>query len=242
MVLYRGRSKSQRLAEIEAVTRNRRSMDERTSRNVEASYDRVAREYAEHFYGELQGKPLDRELLDRFAERLRNAGPVCDLGCGPGQAARYLRDRGVEMHGIDLSPGMVAEARRLSPDIPFSQGNMLALDSKDGAWAGIAAFYAIVHLLPEEIPRAFAEMKRVLRPGGLLLLAFHVGEEVIHRDDMWGREVDLDFRFFLSEDIEAALRSAGFEVEEVHVREPYPKIEYPSRRTYILARTILEDR
>ncbi len=212
-------------------------MDERTSQDVEASYDRVAREYAEHLYGELEGKLLDRELLDRFAERLRNAGPVCDLGCGPGQIARYLRDRGVEVHGIDLSPGMVAEAQRLNPDIPFSRGDMLALDSKDGAWAGIAAFYAIVHLLPEQIPQAFAEMKRVLRPGGLLLLAFHVGEEIIHRDELWGQEVDLDFRFFLPEDIEAALRSAGFEIDKVHIREPYPEVEHPSRRAYILART-----
>lgn len=201
-----------------------------------ASYDRVAREYAEHLYGELAGKPFDREILDRFAARLGNTGPVCDLGCGPGQIARYLRDHGVEARGIDLSPGMVAEARRLNPDIPFSQGDLLALDSKGGAWAGIAAFYSIVHLSMEEIPRAFAEMKRVLRPGGLLLLAFHVGEETVHRDELWGREVNLDFRFFLPEDIEAALRSAGFEIEEVHVREPYPEVEHPSRRAYILAK------
>lgn len=200
------------------------------------SYDRVAREYAEHLYGELAGKPFDREILDRFAARLGNAEPVCDLGCGPGQIARYLRDRGVEVRGIDLSPGMVAEARRLNPDIPFWQGDMLALDSKDGAWAGIAAFYSIVHLSREEIPRAFAEMKRVLRPGGLLLLAFHVGEETVHRDELWGREVNLDFRFFLVEDVEAALRAAGFEIEEVHVREPYPGVEHPSRRAYILAK------
>jgi SAM-dependent methyltransferase len=211
-------------------------MDERTSHEVKASYDRIAREYAEHLYGELQGKPFDREILDRFATRLRNAGTVCDLGCGPGQIARYLRDRDVEASGIDLSPGMVAEARRLNPDIPFWQGDMLALDSKDGTWAGIAAFYAIVHLSGEEIPRAFAEMKRVLQPGGLLLLAFHAGEETVHRDELWGREVDLDFHFFLPEDIEAALRAAGFGIEEVHVREPYPDVEYPSRRAYILAR------
>jgi SAM-dependent methyltransferase len=204
--------------------------------DLEASYDNIAREYAENLYGELAGKPFDREILDRFAARLQSAGPVCDLGCGPGQIARYLRDRNVEASGIDLSPGMVAEARRLNPDIPFEQGDMLTLDSKDGAWAGIAAFYSIVHLSGEEIPRAFAEMKRVLRPGGLLLLAFHVGEETVHRDELWDREVNLDFHFFLPEDIEAALRAAGFEIEEAHVREPYPDVEHPSRRAYILAR------
>jgi SAM-dependent methyltransferase len=204
--------------------------------DLKKSYDNVAREYAENLYGELAGKPFDREILDRFAARVGNAEPVCDLGCGPGQIARYLRDRGVEVRGIDLSPGMVAEARRLNPDIPFWQGDMLALDSKDGTWAGIAAFYAIVHLSKEEIPRAFAEMKRVLCPGGLLLLAFHVGEETVHRDELWGQEVNLDFHFFLSEDIETALRAGGFEIEEAHVREPYPDVEHPSRREYILAR------
>ena len=65
-------------------------------RDTARSYDEVADESVAHIYGELRDKPLDRELLDRFADALRGGGPVCDVGCGPGHVARYLHDRGVE--------------------------------------------------------------------------------------------------------------------------------------------------
>ena len=67
-------------------------MAEQKTSEVQASYDRVAGEYARHIYDELRHKPLDRQLLDRFADRVKGAGVTCDLGCGPGQVARYLHD------------------------------------------------------------------------------------------------------------------------------------------------------
>jgi SAM-dependent methyltransferase len=114
------------------------------------SYDTIADEYARRIYHELDGKPADRTILDRFAGRLKGRGLVCDMGCGPGQIARYLAGRGLDMIGVDLSPGMVARARALNPDIPFYTGNMLALEQPDAAWAGIAAFYAIIHISPSK--------------------------------------------------------------------------------------------
>src|ERR1700678_3724035 len=107
---------------------------------VQKTYDDLSAEYAVHVAGELAGKPLDRRLLDRFAEQVRGAGPVCDLGCGPGHVARYLHDCGVDVAGIDLSPGMVEQARKLHPGIAFRVGDMLALDVGDGAFAGVVAF------------------------------------------------------------------------------------------------------
>ena len=112
-------------------------MDTETTNNLKASYDRIAPQYVEHIYGELAHKPLDRALLDRFADAVRSHGQVCDMGCGPGHVARYLHERGVDVLGMDLSPGMVAEARRLNPGIAFHEGSMLALDEADNAWAGI---------------------------------------------------------------------------------------------------------
>src|SRR6267142_5110754 len=92
--------------------------------DIQRSYDSVAQEYADEIYAELADKPFDRGLLDRFAKRV-GRGRVCDLGCGPGQSARYLRDRGVDVFGLDLSAGMLAQARRLNPEIEFVQGSML---------------------------------------------------------------------------------------------------------------------
>src|SRR4051794_18047090 len=148
--------------------------------HVEGSYDRVAEEYALRISGELEHKPLDRQWLDRFAAEVKGSGPVCDLGCGPGHVARYLHDRGVQVTGLDVSPAMVEQARRLNPSIAFRQGNMLALDVENGTWGGIAAFYSIIHVPRARVAVALAEMHRVLRPDGLLLLAFHVGDETVH--------------------------------------------------------------
>ncbi len=204
--------------------------------DVQGSYDRVAEEYARRIFGELEHKPFDCQLLDRFAAAVKGLGPACDLGCGPGHLARYLHERGLEVVGVDLSPVMVGLARRLNPGIEFRQGNMLSLDIEEGAWGGIAAFYSIIHIPRTEVSAALAEMKRVLRPGGLLLLAFHVGGETVHLDEWWGHPVSVDFQFFRPEDMANLLRAAGFEIEEILEREPYPQVEHQSRRAYIFAR------
>jgi SAM-dependent methyltransferase len=204
--------------------------------DLQTSYDRVAAEYVLRIFDELKHKPIDRELLDQFAARMRGCGPACDMGCGPGQVARYLRERGVEVCGVDLSPVMVEHARRLNPEIEFTQGNMLSLDVDDEAWAGIAAFYSIIHIPRDELVLAFQELKRVLRPGGLLLLAFHIGDTVVHMDEWWGQPVSVDFAFYPPEEIVGYLRTAGFVVEGVYEREPIPDVEHQSRRAYLFAR------
>lgn len=204
--------------------------------NLQDSYDRVAETYAERIFDELSAKPLDRQLLDRLAESAGGIGPICDLGCGPGQVTRYLHARGVEACGVDLSAGMVEQARRLNPGIPFVQGDMLALDIADETWGGIAAFYSLIHVPQTELGQAIGEMYRVLRPRGLALVAFHVGEETKHLDEWFGEPVSVDFFFFRSQEIKERLSAAGFVIEDVIEREPYPDVEHPSRRAYIYAR------
>ena len=210
---------------------------EQKTGEVQTGYDRVAEEYARHLYDELQHKALDRELLDRFADQVRGKGLICDLGCGPGQVARYLHDKKVEVCGVDLSPGMIAEARWLNRDIEFSQGDMLALPVADESWAGIAGFYAIVNFPPSDLAAVTREMRRVLRPGGSVLLSFHIGKQIEHVSDLWGCAVSLDFYFFGVAQVTAELRAAGFKINEVVKRGPYaPEVEYQSRRAYVFAR------
>ena len=211
-------------------------MDQQKIIDAQATYDTIAEEYVRRIFDELRHKPLDCQLLDRFAGEVRETGPVCDLGCGPGHVARYLFDRGVQVIGVDLSPNMVEQAKRLNPDIPFQQGNMLALTTENEAYAGIVAFYSIIHTPREEVVAALLEFKRVLRPGGILLLAFHVGDEVIHLDEWWGKQVSIDGIFFQPDEMQGYLRAAGFEVEETIERPPYEEVEYQSRRAYIFAR------
>ena len=204
--------------------------------DVQAGYDRVAEEYASRIYGELAHKPFDRGLLDRFAESVRGRGVVCDLGCGPGQVARYLYDRGAEACGMDLSVGMIECARRLNPGIEFHAGDMRALPTADNSWAGIAAFYAIVNLSADDVARALTEMVRVLIPGGRLLMAFHVGDDTSQVEGLWDSGAALEFHMFRVSTIADLIRRAGFEIDEVVERQPYaPDVEYQSRRAYIFA-------
>jgi SAM-dependent methyltransferase len=211
------------------------TMDRKTEQ-LRDSYDRLARPYADNLFDELSHKPLDRALLDVFAEEMRGKGPVVDVGCGPGQVARYLRERGVSVSGLDLSPGMVALAARLTPEVAFREGSILALPEADGAWAGCTAFYAIVHFDPAELRRAARELARVLRPSGLLLLGFHEGTERVHRDELFGVAVDLDFVFWKTASVERELVEAGFVIEARLERAPYVGHEHPSHRAYLFAR------
>jgi SAM-dependent methyltransferase len=202
----------------------------------QVSYDTVAYEYTRRIFDELQHKPLDRQLLDRFADAVRDVGPACDIGCGPGQIARYLHERGVHVCGVDISPNMVEQARRLTPAIEFRQGDMRRLEEADGTWAGITALFSIIHVSRDDLTRVLVELRRVLRPNGLLLLSFHIGDDSMHLEEWWGYKVCIDFFFFQSEEVASYLRAAGFEIEEIIEREPYPEIEHQSRRGYIFAR------
>jgi SAM-dependent methyltransferase len=212
-------------------------VNDNLTQSIRDSYDRLADAYARQYFNELESKPLDRELLNRFASEVRRGGEVCDMGCGPGHIAGYLSQMGTRVFGLDLSPRMLEQARQLNPDIPFRQGNMLALDIPDGTLAGIVAFYAIVNMPQESVLIAFREMKRVLEPGGAFLLSFHIGDKILQPDELLGQPIAMDFFFFQPSTIRQYLEAAGFEIEQIIEREPYaPEVEYQSRRAYIFAR------
>jgi ubiquinone/menaquinone biosynthesis C-methylase UbiE len=200
---------------------------------VRRSYDTVAEEYATRLHDELAGKPLDRALLGALVEQAES--PIADLGCGPGHVAAWLADKGVRTVGIDLSEGMVETGRRRFPEVEFRQGDLLDLPAEDEEFGAAVALYTVIHLEPDDLPRAFQEARRVLRPSGLLLVSFHVGEEVRHLDEWWGHDVDVDFHFLDPTHIAGLLEAAGFTVEMRMTRANYPH-EVETSRSYLLAR------
>lgn len=198
------------------------------------SYDAVAGAYADGLRDELAGKPLDRALLTALIEQAPAGTIIGDLGCGPGHVTGWMAAHGATATGIDLSAGMIEVARREQPGIDFRVGDLLSLPAADGEFGAVVAFYSIIHLAPGELPAALAEMHRVVRPGGLALLAFHIGTEVRHFSDWLGHDVDVDFRFYEPADVAARLETAGFTVQARLERRAYPA-EVDTRRAYLLA-------
>ena len=152
--------------------------------DIRTSYDTVAVSYAELV---VDGADWENEAFDLLAKLVAGSGrTVLDVGCGPGRTTGSLAARGLRVVGIDLSPGMIEVARRDHPALDFRVGSMTALDLPDGSVAGIVAWWSIIHLPREVVPQAFAEFHRVLAPGGVLLLGFHVGTESTHKTSGYG--------------------------------------------------------
>ncbi len=204
-----------------------------TQDEVRESYDTLAAEYALRLCHELEGKPYDLHLLRRFAEAVA-PGPVCDLGCGPGHVTSHLVSLGLDARGVDLSPAMIAEARRRHPSLDFQVGDMLDLELPTESFGGVVALYSIIHFERRILPQALREMHRVLRPGGQVLTSFHKGQGELHEDHVLDTHVSLDCTLFEPEEVARAMEEAGLSVAEITVRRPYDA-EYPTQRAYILA-------
>ncbi|MEV8097605.1 class I SAM-dependent methyltransferase [Kitasatospora sp. NPDC085879] len=146
--------------------------------DTRTSYDTVAAAYAEQVRHLLDETPHERAALALFAELVRAGvgGPVADLGCGPGRITAHLRHLGVDAFGIDLSPGMIEVARRDHPGLRFAVGSMTDLDLADASTAGLVAWYSLIHVPDDGIGSVLAHFRRVLRPGGPLLIGYHVGD------------------------------------------------------------------
>lgn len=191
--------------------------------DTRTSYDTDASGYAEQVRGLLDGMPWLRASLTLFAELVRDVGggPVADVGCGPGYVSGYLHDAGADVFGIDLSPEMVAIARRDYPHLHFEVGTMTDLDLADASVAGIVAFWSVIHVPDHAMPGVCAEFRRVLRPQGPLLVGFHVGDETEHTSEgCTGRAINVNTHYRRPSKVRGWLRDAGFTTEAELVMRP----------------------
>lgn len=187
------------------------------------TYDTVAADYQRLLKTELQGNPWDRGILGAFAGLAAPlGGSVLDLGCGTGRIAGFLAGQGLEVHGIDLSPGMIAVARAEYPGLDFSVGSLENLEAGDGSHAGVLAWYSIIHAPVEALPGIFAEMHRVLAPGGYALLAFQAGNESRTVSRAYGHDVSFTVNRLDPETVCGLLEAQGFTRYSSSLREPGP--------------------
>jgi uncharacterized protein YceH (UPF0502 family) len=205
---------------------------------VRASYGAVAATYAEHLGGELGALPFERWLLDRVAEHAGEQ-PVVEVGCGPGHVTAYLAAAGADATGLDLTPEMVAEARRRHPGGSYEVGDLRRLmrpTTSDG-WGAVLAWYSLIHLAASELPEAVAALVRPIRPGGWLVLALHAGPAGVRRCDQWfDVDISLDFVYHDPARVRAIVDAAGLVDVEWYHRGPVTARGETSERFYLVAR------
>jgi SAM-dependent methyltransferase len=195
--------------------------------DTRTSYDTVAVSYADQLRDRLAGEPYLLASLALFADLVRTAGagPVADVGCGPGHVTAHLRDLGIDAFGIDLSPAMIDLARRDHPDLRFEVGSMTDLDLADASVAGLLAFYSLIHVPDDAVPTALAHFHRVLRPGGPLLLGFHVGDvSRLKTQGYGGHPMKVYVHRRQPARVAAWLRDAGFTVEAQTLLDPHDEV------------------
>lgn len=204
------------------------------------SYDAIAEVYTDWIANELTAKPHDRAILGAFSELVLSTGrtETLEIGCGPGRITAFLAALGLTPTGLDLSPGMTAMAKRHYPNLDFVLGSMTSLPFADGSFAGVVAWYSIIHIPDERLDAVFAEAARVLAPGGWFQLAFQLGDRVDHFSDMAGFDVDLDFHRRSIGAVLAALEPHGFAPVTRLEREPDRAGQFPeaTRQGYLLVR------
>lgn len=177
----------------------------------------------------LQEHADDMSLVRRHLAGL--AGPVLDLGCGPGHWAAYLHSLGVDVTGLDMVPEFVAHARATYPGLTFVQRSMTDVDVPDHTVAGILSWYSTIHLSPSELDVVLTDFRRLLAPGGTLVVGFFDSDDDVAPFD---HKVITAYRW-PADEFSARLTRAGFtEVERVRRQVG----ERPDRRyAAIAART-----
>lgn len=188
---------------------------------VRAAYDVVAADYAAYFPDTTAEQPADLAMVDALAAAVGSELPLLDAGCGTGRVARYLRARGCQVEGVDLSPGMVAQARMATPDGRFTVGSLTALPYRHECFGGVMLWYSTIHTPPALQERIYREVRRVLRPGGHVLVGFQEGSgtrDVGPAYSQFGHDIVLERHLFTADDVAGWLRDVGIEETARHVR------------------------
>lgn len=204
---------------------------------VRGAYDAVAADYALAFGDELSDLPLDREMLDAALSAAGGDGWVLEAGCGPAPAAGYLAGRAARIMGLDLSAAMLTVAGTRNPGLLRVQADLRHVPLRSGCCSLVIAYYSLQHVPRADLTTALRELRRVLRAGGVLVMATHLGDGDVVLDEFLGHRVGaFAGALYRRDEVLEALRRSGLRVQLERQRSSHPD-EYESERIYVMARS-----
>jgi len=202
------------------------------------TYDQAARDYAtmvdelisDSWIGEFEKRCLDKFLLMTGAPGSR----VLEIGCGNGKDTRYMGQKGALVAGIDISAGMLAEARKQLPESAFCQMDMRYPGFSSGVFNGVWANGCIYHVPKLDFLQVLKEIRRVLVPSGVFSFNFKVGTgenlEATPRSFKGGPRF---YAYYTIKEMKNLLKQADFQVIET---KQYPRKIFNQRNVHIWAR------
>jgi len=201
------------------------------------AYNLAVQKYHDLFHNEMNEKEYDRKLLDSFSAKFNKDSLICDAGCGPsGHIGRYLFDKGIKVVGVDISEKCVELARLNNPKIKFECADISKMPFDNNSFDGLISYYSIINTPKIYLGRIFAEFRRVLKPGGNLLVAVKVGTNEGYIDDLLGIKTKIYSTLFTQEEIVAYFSQAGFLLEFFDKRNPYD-FEISNERIFAIGKS-----
>jgi ubiquinone/menaquinone biosynthesis C-methylase UbiE len=159
------------------------------------------------------------EDINKMISLLPQHTTVLDAGCAAGRDCQVFYDKQINIVGIDISKGLLEEARTNNPQIEFVEGNLLNLPFADTSFGGVYSHASLLHLeTVEEVRKALQEYNRVLVPHGILYLyvkknttnqKFAIVNDILSGHDRF-------FQYFTLEEIDTLIKQAHFEKIELY--------------------------
>jgi SAM-dependent methyltransferase len=162
-----------------------------------------------------------RHRMDRYLPDLKPKAPVLDLGCGRGELLLLLREAGVDATGVEGDPALAEAARRRGLEVVEGDVLEVVKDQESESRGAVTAVHLFEHLTSAKLIAVLAEIRRVLRPGGLLIAecpnphSLRVGASLFWQDPTHQRPL-------LPETLELMLRAAGFVFDRRELLHPFP--------------------
>jgi SAM-dependent methyltransferase len=141
---------------------------------------------------------LDRPMLARVAAGRFTA--ALDVGCGEGRFCRMLGAKGIATTGIDPTEALISQARYRHPKGDYRIGRAESLDFADASFDLVVSYLSLIDI--PDIAAAIAEMARVLRPGGSLLIANLTSFNTAGQAEGWTRDWKGHARFSIDHYLE----------------------------------------
>jgi SAM-dependent methyltransferase len=147
----------------------------------------IAYDYDAHAFAlDWEARPAAADM-QALVRRFFKPGPTADIGCGSGRHTSWLNKVGLPTVGYDASEGLLAEARRLHPQIRFRRSVLPELHGiADASFVNVVCETVIMHLPTALIAPSVQKLVAILKPGGTLYLSWQVTGSADSRDE-YGR-------------------------------------------------------